>query len=164
MQFLFILCQVEGYRNILKLSCKPIAIASYKDFLQYKKGLELITLPHFLYDFWRKIFLSLHSINWSNFSVWLLLTFAILGNISIAIVCWSGCDIINFEINFIFPIKPFFVCDQNVETKIQRTWERKQFLRRNKNYFSSFSKSSLKQIKQIFLEDEGPTLKILSLA
>ena len=32
----------------------------------------------------------------------------ILGNASIAIACFSGCDVINFEINLVFLIKPFF--------------------------------------------------------
>ena len=29
-QFVFIACQVEGYRNILKLSWKPLAFTSFK--------------------------------------------------------------------------------------------------------------------------------------
>ena len=28
-EFAFIVCQVEGYPNILKLSCRPIAFTSY---------------------------------------------------------------------------------------------------------------------------------------
>ena len=40
-QFVFIVCQVDGYPNILKLSCKPLA----------EKGLEPVSLPHFLHDF-----------------------------------------------------------------------------------------------------------------
>ena len=28
-QFVFIICQVEGYRNILKLSCRPLAFTPY---------------------------------------------------------------------------------------------------------------------------------------
>ena len=33
-QFVFIICQVEGYQNILKLSCRPLAFTSYKAFLK----------------------------------------------------------------------------------------------------------------------------------
>ena len=33
-------------------------------------------------------------------------------------VCWPGCDIIDFEIRLLFIIKPFFLHDQNVKTKI----------------------------------------------
>ena len=36
----------------------------------------------------------------------------------IVIVCEPGCDVRNFEINLIFLIKPFFLHDQNVKTKI----------------------------------------------
>ena len=30
----------------------------------------------------------------------------------IVIVCWPGWDVINFEINLVFLIKPFFLDDQ----------------------------------------------------
>ena len=36
-QNVFIESQVEGYRNILKLSCKPLAFTSYEAFLKNKK-------------------------------------------------------------------------------------------------------------------------------
>ena len=32
----------------------------------------------------------------------------ILGSMCIAIVCFTGCDVMNFAINFIFLIEPFF--------------------------------------------------------
>ena len=35
----------------------------------------------------------------------------------IAIVCKPGCDVMSFEVNLIFLIKPFFLHDQNVVTK-----------------------------------------------
>ena len=35
----------------------------------------------------------------------------------IAIVCYPGCDVMNFEANFIFLIKLFFDNDQKVMTK-----------------------------------------------
>ena len=71
--FVFIVCQVEDYRTWLKVSCRPLAFTSSKAFLKNKKGLELVLLPHFLHDFWRKIFLLLYSITWPNFNVWLSL-------------------------------------------------------------------------------------------
>ena len=37
LQFAFIVCQVEDYRNILKLSCRQIAFISYKAILKNKK-------------------------------------------------------------------------------------------------------------------------------
>ena len=35
-QFVDIMCQVEGYLIILKLSCRPLAFTSCKAFLKYK--------------------------------------------------------------------------------------------------------------------------------
>ena len=36
-QFVFVACQVEGYRNLLKLSSKALAFTLYKAFLKTKK-------------------------------------------------------------------------------------------------------------------------------
>ena len=55
--------------------------------------------------------------------------------------------------NAIFLIKPFFINDQKVNTKIKLSWERKELLRWNKKQFSS-----LNRIKQFFLEGESPTI------
>ena len=41
MQFVFIVCQVEGYRNLMKLSCRTLAFTSYEAFLKIKRSLEL---------------------------------------------------------------------------------------------------------------------------
>ena len=81
-----------------------------------KRGLELVFQTQFLHNFWRKIFL-LYSINWPIFTVWLPLFCEILGNMCIKIVCKPGCDIIIFEISFVFLIKQFFPHDQKVVTK-----------------------------------------------
>ena len=63
---------IEGYRNILKPSCRPLAFDSYKAFLKDKK--ESGSLPAtFLHDFWRRIFLFLNSVNWASFIAWLSL-------------------------------------------------------------------------------------------
>ena len=43
-QFVFILCHVEGYQNKLKLSEKPLAFTSHK-FFKKNRGLELVSLP-----------------------------------------------------------------------------------------------------------------------
>ena len=62
-QFVFIVCQVEGYRSISKLSCRSLYFSSYKHFLKNKRDLELVFLSHAPHDFCRKIFLLLCSIN-----------------------------------------------------------------------------------------------------
>ena len=43
----------EDYCNmyILKISCTPLAFASYKAFWRNKRGVELVSLPHFVNDF-----------------------------------------------------------------------------------------------------------------
>ena len=84
--FAFIICQVEGYLKILKLSCRPLAFTSKKPFLKARRVLGLVSLRHFLHDFWRKIFLLSYSINWPNFIAWFPLLQEIIDNMSIAIV------------------------------------------------------------------------------
>ena len=84
--FVFIIWQVEGYLKILKLSCRPLAFTSKKPFLKTRRVLGLVSLRHFLHDFWRKIFLLSYSINWPNFIVWFPLLQEIIDNMSIAIV------------------------------------------------------------------------------
>ena len=37
LQFVFIVCQVDNYRNILKLSWRTLSFTSYKTFLKSKK-------------------------------------------------------------------------------------------------------------------------------
>ena len=83
-QFVFIVCQVEDYRNILKLSCRQLAFTSYKAFFKNKKESGI----------------------WQS------------GEIYIVILCSPGCDVTSFEINLLFLIKPFFLYDQKVKTKI----------------------------------------------
>ena len=39
--------QVEGYRNILKISCRPIVFTSYKTFLKNKKKSATSVLDSF---------------------------------------------------------------------------------------------------------------------
>ena len=58
--------------------------------------------------FFKKMFILLYSINWSNFIAWFPLLLEILVNVRIAIVCFPSYDVINFGINRIFLIKPFF--------------------------------------------------------
>ena len=138
-QFVYIKLQVEGYQNILKLSCRPLAIISYQGFCK-KRGLGLVSLPQFLHNFWRKMFLLLYSINQLNFIVWLLLVCEIFCNMCIAIVGKPVCGTINFGVKLIFKIKLFFLHDQKVVTKTLISSEQKECLRWNKKNFSSHLK------------------------
>ena len=66
------------------------------DFLE--KSLVRVYPSPFVNDFSRKIFPMLYSINKPNFIVWLPLLLEILGNIYITIICFQGCNAINFVI------------------------------------------------------------------
>ena len=61
---------------------------------------------------------------------------------SIAIVCFPGSDVINFEINLTFLIKSFFYMIKKPRLKFKHFENEKNFKdeikRRNKNHFSSF--------------------------
>ena len=73
-----------------------------------RKGLVIVSPPHFVIDFSREMLLMIYSIDRPNFSVGLPLFLEIMGNMCISIVCLQGCDFINFEISLMFLIKPFF--------------------------------------------------------
>ena len=74
----------------------------------------------------------------------MLLLREILCNISIAIVCYPGYNVINFEINLIFLIKPFFLYLEN----------KKSFQDEINAFFIIFKRLSSKQIKQVFLKGQ----------
>ena len=69
----------------------------------------------------------LYSINLPNSIVRLPLICEILGNVCIANVCFPGCDIINFEINLIFPIKLFYYMTKKSRKKFQYFVNEKSF-------------------------------------
>ena len=95
------------------------------DFLD--KGLGIDSQAHFVYDFSTKMFLMLYSTNWPNFIAWLPLLFEILDNMCIAVVCYPGCDAMDFEINFIFLIEPFYLPDQKVMTNLNISRTKRAF-------------------------------------
>ena len=68
--------------------------------------------------------LILCSINWPNFIAWLPLQLNILGNMCIAIVVFSGCETINFEINWNFEN-----CVRPEKAASKRTWLIRQILK-----------------------------------
>ena len=45
MEFVFIVCQVEGYKNIVKLSCRLFTFTSFKAFFFFKKKRSEASLP-----------------------------------------------------------------------------------------------------------------------
>ena len=65
----------------------PLPLIKLFFFFKKKRDLELVFLPYFLHNVWRKIFLLIYSINWPSFIVWLSLLREILGNMCTVIVC-----------------------------------------------------------------------------
>ena len=102
------------------------------------KSPVIVSQPHSVYDFSKKMFLMLNSINWPNFMVWLPLRLEILGKMCIAIVCFPGCDAINFEMNLIFLIKPFFYISKKSRQTVKYLENEKSFQGEMKNIFHYF--------------------------
>ena len=95
-----------------------LLLSHIKLFYKTKRGLEPVSLPHFLHHFWRKTFLLLYSIAWPNCIVWLPLVREISSNLCIAIVFQPDCDAIHFEISLIFLIRRFFLYGQKLNRKL----------------------------------------------
>ena len=125
-----------------------------KLFEKIKRGLGLASLSHFLYNFWKKIFLSLYYINYPNFIACFSLFCKILSSMSNPVVCWPVFDVMNFEMNFIFLTKPFLLHDKKVKTKSEISWGRNKLLR--------WKGLSMNQITQHFLEGESSILRLLT--
>ena len=97
----------------------------------FEKGLGLVSLTRFVFDFSRKIFHISHSIKWSTFIIWLPLLLEILDNMCIVIICFPVYDARNFENSLSFFIRACFYMNKKLRTKV---------LRWNKTLFSSFLK------------------------
>ena len=133
----FIICQIEDYLNILKLSCKPLASISEKAFLKSKIrfGTSLpASFPAWLLK--KNIYLIIF-IGWLPFC-------EILGNTCVVIVCKTDYNIISFEINLIFLIVLLFLHDQKDKTlNILRT--KRAFEMKQKNIFHHFYRALSKK-------------------
>ena len=99
----------------------------------------LVSRSQFVYDFSGKMFLILYSINWLNFIVRLFLLLETRGNVCIAVVYFPSCNVINFEINLIFLIKPFFYIAKKSRQNLNVLRTKRAF-RWNKKHFSSILK------------------------
>ena len=62
--------------------------------------MELVSPPHFVYDFLREVFLMLYSINWPNFIVWLPLLLEVIRYYLYYNYLFPSYVVIYFEINF----------------------------------------------------------------
>ena len=100
-----------------------LLMVRYPKFRFFKKFQGLVSQPHFVSDFSKKIFLRLYYINWRNIIAWLPLLLQMLGNMCIAIIC----DGINFEASISFLIKPFFSVNKKIELKFKYVKNKKSF-------------------------------------
>ena len=106
-QFVFTVCELEGYQNILKLNCWRLAFTLHKTFLKDKKRSGTSLPTTFQHNFWRKKFILLYSIK-----VYFLVAF-ISWDIGQYVYCnylLNMCDVTNGKISLIFLIKPLFFC------------------------------------------------------
>ena len=106
---LFLLyAQIEAYRNILKLRCRPLLFISFKAFSKNKKrsGTSLPLL--FAALFLKEAHISRYILLPDHFIIWLVLLLEMFVNMCIVILCFPYCEVINLEINFLIFIKPFF--------------------------------------------------------
>ena len=111
-----------------------------------EKGLGLVSPPHFVYHFSRKMFFVLYSISWANFIVWLSLHLEVLGSIYITIVCLllPGCDIIKLETKLIFLIKLFCYMTKKSRQKSKYCENEKSSWGEIKSIFHHFAKNCLR--------------------
>ena len=104
-------------------------------------SLEPVFLPYFLHGFWGKIFLTLYFFNWPNFIAWLRLRFEIFWNICIVIIWCPAYDVISFEINHNFLIKPFFYITKKSRQKSKFLKNEKSFSHETKSFFHHFKRA-----------------------
>ena len=89
----------------------------------------------------RKMFFIIYSINWPNLIVWLSLRLEILGNECIAIFFFAGVDVLSFEANLIFIIKPCPYRTKNSRQKFKYLENKKSFQGKIKSIFHHFQKA-----------------------
>ena len=73
-QFIFIVCQVEGYQNILKPSCTPLTFDSFKAFLEYKERPATSPPPSLSASFLKNNFFLVRFYQLTKFNCLLLFT------------------------------------------------------------------------------------------
>ena len=124
----------------------------FSNLIFLKKGMEIVSQPYFMYDFWRKPIMMLHSINWPNFISLMSLLIEILGSLCIVIFYWDigqyvYCNCLfprlgslKFEVNVTLLIKSFFYLNKMSR---QKWWA---FKLKWIVFFIIFKRSSLPKI------------------
>ena len=111
--------QVEDYQTYWNQSFNHFLLLHIKLFHKTKKGLELVSLPHFIHHVWKEIFHTLYFINLLNTSLPYYLYFLRhLGIMFIVTVCVPVSEGKNFQVYLGFLIKLFSYITKNVRTKM----------------------------------------------
>ena len=133
-------------RTAMKYWNWPLVFNSSKAFLKKApSGLEVVSLPHFLIDFWRKMFLLIYSISWPIlFHSLYFLRFAQYMSDN---YCFLVYDFKKFEIKDSY--QPVFLQDTKSQDKNWNILRRKELVRWNKEYFPLLSKN-VHWSKQLF--------------
>ena len=84
-----------------------------------KSGQEIVSPPHVLHNFSRKLFYILYYMNLANFIVRLLLFLGISGDMSIVTDCYPVSEVMNFKIYLSFLVTFFPTCPKS-QSKINR--------------------------------------------
>ena len=93
------------------------------DFLE--KVLGIVHPPHFVYGF-QENFISYYTLLTDQLLLPVLLLEKLV-NMYTTVVSQPGCDVINFEINLFFRIKPFFNITKNLGQKFKYLENEKSF-------------------------------------
>ena len=123
----------QDFQNLLKLADDHLVLPHMK----------LVSLPIFLYDFSRKMFLKLYSINWPNFIVWLPLLLQILGNMFIVNIIYQLMTSLMAFLSSHFPTWPKMLGQKNVNILTTK----RAFSIKWKALFIIFKGSSSRQTK-----------------
>ena len=138
-QHILIALNFPYYKNKLYKMFR-LLIQKCAQFPFFRKGSGTSFSTTFYVWSFAKIFLMLHSINWPNFIVWLLLLFEILDNMCIKIVCSPGCNVIRIKINLIFLIQPFPYMTKKSRQEFKYLEKEKSFWDEIKKHFISLLK------------------------
>ena len=116
-KFVFTVCPSRGLPKYI----------TTKAVWKIKRGLEPLSLFHFLPDFCRKNSLTLYFFNWPNFIAWLSFIIETLGYICIVTISCPVCDVINFEINLRYLIELSFYITKKSRQKFKYLNNEKSF-------------------------------------
>ena len=147
--------QVQNCLNILKLSCRPLAFASYKAFLNHKKKDSLPA--SFSAWFLKKNIALLYPITWPNFIVWLPLLREVLGNMCVIIVFKQAVTSQILKLTWSFELSHFFYIVKKSTQKLKYLKNEDSFYRIFYHFERDFIEAN--KVFFFFLEGEGPTLK-----